>query len=73
MGRSLMPEGLLEGLDEQQLYDLFACLRISQPITRWGRSSMSNLNAPSAATQECWCFAVGAACSTAGNFTKGTT
>jgi putative heme-binding domain-containing protein len=34
MGRSLMPEGLLEGLDEQQLRDFFAYLRISQPISR---------------------------------------
>jgi putative heme-binding domain-containing protein len=34
VGRSLMPEGLLEGLDDQQLRDFFAYLRISQPITR---------------------------------------
>lgn len=34
MGRSLMPEGLLEGLDEQQWRDLFAYLRISQPISK---------------------------------------
>ena len=34
MGRSLMPEGLLEGLDEQQLRDFFAYLRISQPISK---------------------------------------
>jgi putative heme-binding domain-containing protein len=34
VGRSVMPEGLLEGLSEQQLRDLFAYLRISQPITR---------------------------------------
>jgi len=34
MGRSLMPEGLLEQMSEQQLRDLFAYLRISQPITR---------------------------------------
>lgn len=34
MGRSLMPEGLLEGLDEQQVRDLFAYLRISQPISK---------------------------------------
>ncbi len=33
MGRSLMPEGLLEGMSEQELRDLFAYLRISQPIT----------------------------------------
>jgi putative heme-binding domain-containing protein len=33
-GRSLMPEGLLEGLNEQQLRDFFAYLRIPQPITR---------------------------------------
>ncbi len=34
MGRSLMPEGLLEGLSEQQLRDFFAYLRISHPITK---------------------------------------
>lgn len=34
MGRSLMPEGLLEGMTDQQLRDFFAYLRISQPITR---------------------------------------
>ena len=34
MGRSLMPEGLLEGLDDQQLRDFFAFLRSSQPFTR---------------------------------------
>ena len=34
LGRSLMPEGLLDGLDPQQLRDLFAYLRISQPITK---------------------------------------
>ena len=34
MGRSLMPEGLLDGLEPQQLRDLFAYLRISQPISR---------------------------------------
>lgn len=34
MGRSLMPEGLLDGLDAKQLRDFFAYLRISQPITR---------------------------------------
>lgn len=33
-GRSLMPEGLLEGLSDAQLRDLFAWLRQSQPITR---------------------------------------
>lgn len=33
-GRSLMPEGLLEGLTDPQLRDLFAYLRQSQPITR---------------------------------------
>jgi putative membrane-bound dehydrogenase-like protein len=33
MGRSLMPEGLLEGMTDQELRDLFAYLRISQPIT----------------------------------------
>jgi len=34
MGRSLMPEGLLEGLNEDQLRDFFAYLRSSQPFTR---------------------------------------
>jgi putative heme-binding domain-containing protein len=34
MGRSLMPEGLLDDLSEQQLRDLFAFLRASQPITK---------------------------------------
>lgn len=34
LGRSLMPEGLLDGLSPQQLRDLFAYLRISQPISR---------------------------------------
>lgn len=33
-GRSLMPEGLLDGLTEDQLRDLFAFLRSSQPFTR---------------------------------------
>jgi putative heme-binding domain-containing protein len=33
MGRSLMPDGLLDGMTEQELRDLFAYLRISQPIT----------------------------------------
>jgi putative heme-binding domain-containing protein len=33
-GRSLMPEGLLNGLDDQQLRDLFGYLKISQPITK---------------------------------------
>jgi len=33
VGRSLMPEGLLDGLSEQELRDFFAYLRISQPIT----------------------------------------
>ena len=34
VGRSIMPEGILDGLSDQQLRDLFAYLRISQPITR---------------------------------------
>jgi putative membrane-bound dehydrogenase-like protein len=34
MSRSLMPEGLLDDLNETQLRDFFAYLRISQPITR---------------------------------------
>ena len=31
-GLSLMPEGLLDGLAEQQVRDLFAYLRSSQPL-----------------------------------------
>ena len=31
---SLMPEGLLDGLTDQQLRDFFAYLRIPQPISR---------------------------------------
>jgi cytochrome c553 len=34
VGRSLMPEGLLEGLSDQALQDLFAYLRQSQPIAK---------------------------------------
>jgi putative heme-binding domain-containing protein len=34
VGRSLMPQGLLSGLDDQQLRDLFAYLKIPQPITK---------------------------------------
>ncbi len=34
LGRSLMPEGLLDGLTPAQLRDLFAWLRQSQPITK---------------------------------------
>lgn len=34
VGRSLMPEGLLDGLGDRELRDFFAYLRISQPITR---------------------------------------
>ena len=34
MSRSLMPDGLLDDLSEQELRDLFAYLRISQPITK---------------------------------------
>ena len=33
-GTSVMPEGLLGGLDDQSLRDLFAYLRIPQPITQ---------------------------------------
>ncbi|MFN0125274.1 MAG: dehydrogenase, partial [Verrucomicrobiales bacterium] len=33
VGRSLMPAGLLDGLSEQEIRDLFAYLRQSQPIT----------------------------------------
>jgi putative heme-binding domain-containing protein len=34
VGRSLMPEGLLEGLGDKELRDFFAYLRNSQPITK---------------------------------------
>jgi putative membrane-bound dehydrogenase-like protein len=34
IGRSLMPEGLLEGLGDKELRDFFAYLRNSQPISR---------------------------------------
>ena len=34
LGKSLMPSGLLDGLSAQQLRDLFAYLRIKQPISR---------------------------------------
>ncbi|MEZ5301976.1 MAG: c-type cytochrome, partial [Verrucomicrobiales bacterium] len=33
-GRSLMPDGLLDGLSDQELRDFFAYLRIPQPISR---------------------------------------
>ena len=33
VGRSLMPDGLLEGMSDEQLRDFFAYLRISQPIS----------------------------------------
>jgi putative heme-binding domain-containing protein len=33
-GRSLMPEGLLDGLSDQQLRDFFAYLRSSQPMSK---------------------------------------
>ncbi|MEZ6074374.1 MAG: c-type cytochrome [Pirellulaceae bacterium] len=33
VGRSLMPDGVLDGMTDQQLRDFFAYLRISQPIT----------------------------------------
>ncbi|HAB15403.1 MAG TPA: dehydrogenase [Verrucomicrobiales bacterium] len=33
-GRSLMPEGLLDGLNDDQIRDFFAYLRQSQPITK---------------------------------------
>jgi putative heme-binding domain-containing protein len=33
VGISLMPENLLQDLNDQQLLDLFAYLRISQPIS----------------------------------------
>jgi putative heme-binding domain-containing protein len=34
VGRSIMPEGLLNDLSDQQLRDFFAYLRISQPISK---------------------------------------
>jgi putative heme-binding domain-containing protein len=33
-GRSIMPEGLLDAFDEQQLRDLFAYLRSTQPLVK---------------------------------------
>jgi putative heme-binding domain-containing protein len=33
-GTSLMPEGLLDGFDEQQIRDLFAYLRSTQPLVK---------------------------------------
>ena len=33
VGRSLMPDGLLQGMSDQQVRDFFAYLRISQPIS----------------------------------------
>jgi putative heme-binding domain-containing protein len=33
-GRSLMPDGLLDGFNDQQIRDLFAYLRIGQPLTK---------------------------------------
>ena len=32
LGRSVMPEGLLDGLGDQELRDLFAYLRSAQPF-----------------------------------------
>jgi putative heme-binding domain-containing protein len=34
VGRSLMPEGLLDDLTDEQIRDLFAFLRRSQPVTK---------------------------------------
>ncbi len=34
VGRSLMPDGLLQELSDQQVRDFFAYLRISQPISQ---------------------------------------
>ena len=34
VGRSLMPDGLLHGLSDQEIRDFFAYLRISQPISQ---------------------------------------
>ena len=34
LGRSLMPEGLLDGLNDQALRDLFAYLRSGQPFLK---------------------------------------
>jgi putative heme-binding domain-containing protein len=33
-GFSLMPEGLMQGLEDQQIRDLFAYLRSTQPLVR---------------------------------------
>jgi hypothetical protein len=33
-GASIMPEGLLENFDDRQIRDLFAYLRIAQPLVR---------------------------------------
>ena len=33
-GRSLMPDGLLDGLSDDQIRDFFAYLRIPQPISK---------------------------------------
>ena len=32
LGRSLMPEGLLKQMSDEQVADLFACLRSTQPL-----------------------------------------
>ena len=34
LGRSLMPDGILDGLSDQELRDLFAYLRSSQPFLK---------------------------------------
>jgi putative heme-binding domain-containing protein len=34
VGRSLMPDGLLDDLSDQQIRDLFQFLRRSQPVTK---------------------------------------
>lgn len=34
MGRSLMPEGILDTLSDQQIRDLFAFLKVTQPISK---------------------------------------
>ena len=34
MGRSLMPEGILDTLSDQQIRDLFAYLKVTQPISK---------------------------------------
>jgi hypothetical protein len=41
IGRSLMPEGLLAGLSDDEVRNLFAYLRSAQPLADRGRRSSS--------------------------------